>query len=334
MHYLIPKSEIMIRFTIFFTLISLNCFSAQSKDTANYIDYYQHRNEAMFYLYEQDFEKANSYFELALSLEVKPFEFDTYCYAASLCELGRKEQAKQLLKLNPYSNRILIDSSYFSCFLYSEKVRLQHNGDSLRKLRSNEINESQIFKHFENYYQYDQSYRVFIRDTINQNHSISEAEKQRQRDSIFTLFFIEFDKMDSILRSEGGFVGLGPQDMDWGQVFTSLFLLHVREGYYEKNEVYLLNQIAMGRLTPFLYAAGFDRFLYYQNGLPEFYESYVKKIDPHLDPKIRFDRLNSIGISPYHERSMALKPKGKIPKSRYYDEYKVRKEKYNCVTSK
>ena len=322
-----------MRKVFFLVLVNLQFYSIYlAHDSINYILYYQIRNEAMFYFYEQDFVKSNEYFEKALNLNLEPFDFDMYCFAASLCETDQQERGYQLLKTNPYSNRILIDSSYFNCFSQSEKTILKYRGDSITKVINDLINQSQIFKDFENYSIYDQKYRSYISEKIRPNSLISEEEKQIQIDSIFTLFFIEFDKMDSILRSEGGFVGLSPHDLDWGQVFTSLFLIHSGDEYYNKNEDYLLDQIALGRLTPFLYASAKDRFFYFNKGFPEYYESYVKKIDPQLDPKIRFDRLNSIGISPYHERTMGLKPKGKIPKSRCYDEYKTEKEYYNCIS--
>ncbi|MBI2258782.1 MAG: tetratricopeptide repeat protein [Flavobacteriia bacterium] len=301
-----------------------------SKDSLNYITYYQYRNEAMFYFYEQDFKEAKKYYENLLQMNLKVFENDLYFYARTLSELDDTLRAIKILYALYFSKNLAKDTFYFKNISLSTKNNIINEA---RKKEASKIdNSTQVYllnkwKYFDSI---DQKLRLFLKDSLVKL-NLNQNEINALKDSIWKLDRKNLAYMDSLIKIHGFTIEHFPASQR--NPMISHFILHSSPEWFSYNRDFLFTQVKLGKLSPKTFAAGIDRLLYTFNGLYEYYGQHVGNMDENIDCNTYFLRCNELGISPYFEKENLYKPKGTLPKtSKFYETYKKYKAMYNCVT--
>ncbi len=91
------------------------CFSLYGiTDSNNYLFYYQQINEADYYFYQQDYQKAQDKFKSGFSKVEYPLEVDLYKYSICLINTGFVEKGIEILDTNQFTR--LGFSEYHSAY--------------------------------------------------------------------------------------------------------------------------------------------------------------------------------------------------------------------------
>jgi hypothetical protein len=298
---------------LLYVILTSNSSFGQSKNMNDFIQYYNYKNEALFWFYEMQYDSANYYFEKSFSFVETPKAIDSYLYARSLWEKGRNVQAVLTLQHSSMyevvKSKLFIDSTFFFGLSNAQKntilniCELELNKESNKKLR----------RHFSNK-------RIFENDLIhnqnlnsNFNDSIKPLFINNQSDSFYIRCVNDLRASDSILIEK--LIYYLKVDDKFEIDFNLLsFLNDQSHEWILSKKDYFFSLLKDGRIEPYIFC-----FLY-----P--FDKEKNNLSEEFIDSLKF------GLNPYFFNPWVILSKGSSPKKNInYDYYKQNKQKFNCV---
>lgn len=293
-----------------FLIISFCFFVSTTIFSQNYIPYYNLVNEAEYWLYKEEYNKAKQLYLKAFSLE-KPMGKDAYLLAKCYALEGNKVQCLHWLEVSTtipvsFAPYLLRKADQYPIFqaVFPENGELEALIQDLLLLKETTDNKYK-----------DSTYRM-LQDTVN---ALVKQDQKYRKVGNLSHFTTEdwrlFKENDSIVQTallnltqQYGYPGYSHVGTDIGD----LILVHVSaKKMYQRYETLLYEAIKKGHLHPFGYAYMADRWhLHQSKSCYLFMRIYTRKLCSETDYTAIAKRRLKIGLSIYFKgpRKRASEP--------------------------
>lgn len=277
------------------SLLFIQLTSAQ-----DYIDYHNHVNEAEYWMYKEDYQKAKKLYKKAFQIG-KVIPKDSYLLAKCYAALGNKKQCRKWLEISsltpisfaPYFIKRADQIDVFRKVFSDEEIEVLSG--ELKVLRQQT---DSIFK--------DDTY-LMLRDSLellveqDQRYRTNPTDEKRA-DSVYMAAFRAND-----IRVQTNFLNLikthGYQDYhNNGYDVAAIILAHVfdNQEMFEAYDEVLFSELKKGNILPFTYAYMIDR--WYLHNTKSCYLSmriYTQRLCTEVDYEAIVQRRLAIGLSIY-----------------------------------